>query len=497
MSGEENVIAALYGARPEQSVLFKRLSGNDVTSKQALVRVRGMASVLAARGVRAGDRVSLRLNKSLDAVLLVHAVMWLGAIAHPLNTSYTDHEIIRLLDDASPRILICDESVADRFASIAKNAGAGLLTTPLHEIEIVKSTGGVAHVGGQHAAALLYTSGTTGKPKGALISHRNLLHCAQSLADIWQISPDDTLLHPLPVYHAHGLLTSINTMLASGGAVLLLSGFDPPEVITSMQMCSVMMAVPTHYSRLLEEPSFGRDRIGQLRCAISGSAPLPLALAREFRERTGVPIIERYGSTEAAIVTALPRAEERRAGWVGWPLPDVEVQVRDHDGRTHQTGIGILETRGPNVFVGYWNNEKATREAFNDGWFNTGDVAEIDYAGCVKLLGREKEIVITGGLNVYPAEIESALRQLDGIKDAAVFGVPHPDFGEAVVAAVELKDPTGTVDQKLMQSVLRTTLASYKIPKSIVATQLLPRNSMGKLLKGPLREAHWETFIKQ
>jgi malonyl-CoA/methylmalonyl-CoA synthetase len=497
MSGDENVIAALYEGRARQSVLFIQPNGDRLASEQAFRRLKGMARFLSDQGVQAGDRISLRLDKSLDAVLLAHAVMWLGAIACPLNTAYTDHEVTLLLDDAKSKILICDKPEVGRFRPIADKVAAELLTLPFPEDALVKPPRTVALTGGKSPAALLYTSGTTGKPKGALISHKNLLHSARSLASIWRLSPSDTLLHPLPVYHAHGLLTSINTMLASGGSVLLLPGFDVRETIASMQTCTAMMAVPTHYSRILEEPTFGRDTIGQLRLAISGSAPLPLGLASEFKQRTGVPIIERYGSTEAAIVTALPAEEENRAGWVGWPLPNVDVQIRDSNGRTHKHGIGVLETRGPNVFVGYWNNETASCAAFNDGWFSTGDVAEIDYEGCVKLLGREKDIVITGGLNVYPAEVENALRQLHEVKDAAVFGVPHPDFGEAVIAAVELKDPTSKADQKLMQSALRTTLASYKIPKSILATQALPRNLMGKLLKGQLREAHWEIFIKQ
>ena len=497
MSGGNNVIASLYESRPGQGVLFTLPSGDGVTTDQALRRLKGMARFLSDQGVKTGDRVSVRLEKSLDAVLLAHAVMWLGAIVHPLNTAYTDHEVTLLLEDAKSKVLVCDNSEVDRFRPIADKVAAELLTLPFPEGALIKPPRTEAPTNAKSPAALLYTSGTTGKPKGALISHENLLHSATSLAGIWRLSSSDTLLHLLPVYHAHGLLTSINTMLASGGSVLLLPGFDVRETIAATQACSVVMAVPTHYSRILDEPSFGRDTIGRLRLAISGSAPLPLGLAAEFKERTGVSIIERYGSTEAAIVTALPAGEDSRAGWVGWPLPDVDVQVRDSSGHTHKHGVGVLETRGPNVFVGYWNNEKATSAATRDGWFDTGDVAEIDDQGCVKLLGREKEIVITGGLNVYPAEIESALRQLREVKDAAVFGVPHPDFGEAVVAAVELKDPTSAFDQKLMQSALRTTLASYKIPKSILATQALPRNSMGKLLKGPLREAHWEIFVKQ
>jgi malonyl-CoA/methylmalonyl-CoA synthetase len=498
MSAQENLILALYSAREADTPLFVSSDGSSLTTLDALQRIRRLGGLLSDLGVVAGDRISLRLAKSADAILLAHACIWIGGIVHPLNTSYTDHEISLLLLDAKPRLLVCDESEVNRFEAIVREAGARLVSVPRREsIERARAIPAYEPVSVEDPAALLYTSGTTGRPKGALITHRNLLDSARSLASVWELTRKDILLHPLPVYHAHGLLTSINAMLACGGAVCLLPAFDVNSVISSMQSCTVLMAVPTHYARLLEEPTFGAHSVGKLRVAISGSAPLPLELAREFHRRTCLAIIERYGSTETAIVVAVPPGQRERTGWVGWPLPGVEIRVKDREGGRSLRGLGSLETRGPNVFAGYWNNDSATAAAFSDdGWFLTGDIAEIDDEGCVRILGREKDIVITGGLNVYPAEVEDELRRLPRVKDAAVFGVPHQDFGEAVVAAVELAPSDVPFDQTSAIAALRSRLAAFKIPKRIFAVHELPRNAMGKLLKANLREDHANTFLQ-
>jgi malonyl-CoA/methylmalonyl-CoA synthetase len=497
MGETRNVIAELYGDRDPDSILFIEPDGRSLTTRQALEQVKHFAGVAASLGVLPGDRVSFRLEKSTESILLIHACLWVGAIVHPLNNAYTDHELSGLLVNAAPTLLFCGPDERDRLEPLARNAGANLEVFP----SAVSRASGAALEAAQlppneGAAALLYTSGTTGRPKGAVVTHQNLLHSARSLSAVWQLTKDDVLAHPLPIFHAHGLLTSINTMIACGGSILLLPSFDTAALISAFLRCTVLMGVPTHYARLLDDRSFTGVAAGKLRLAISGSAPLPIDLSRRFAARTGVDIIERYGSTEAAIVVAVPpQRHAERMGWVGWPLPEVEIRISDQDGRPAPHGVGLLETRGPHVFAGYWQNPRATTDAFTtDDWFITGDIAEIDASNCVRILGREKDLVISGGLNVYPAEVEEELRRVDGIKEAAVFGVPHSDFGEAVVAAVELSTPTTHFNEKQVITAVKSRLAAYKIPKRIFAVGELPRNAMGKLLKARLREDHSGTF---
>jgi malonyl-CoA/methylmalonyl-CoA synthetase len=492
MADPENLIAALYRAGHPLAPAFRLPGGGGLLVSESLQRIKKVAATLMGLGVCPGSRVSLRLGKSVDGILLAHACMWIGAIVHPLNTSYTDSEIEALLQDAQPRLLICDASELDRFRPVSAKTGVQLIAGPL---KAAAGEGPGAFRPAQNdAAALLYTSGTTGKPKGALITHGNLLHSAQSLARVWELSNRDTLLHALPVYHAHGLLTAVNSMLVAGGSILLLPNFEAVSVHAMMKHSTVFMGVPTHYARLLEDPGLNAGSIGSLRLAISGSAPLPLPLALAFRERTGLDIVERYGSTEAAIVTAVPPGRPDRLGWVGWPLPGVINRVTDQQGQSSMQGTGLLETRGPHVFAGYWKQPGATNAAFRDGWFLTGDIAEIDGEGCTRILGREKDLVSTGGLNVYPSEVENELRRIGPIDDAAVFGVPHNDFGEAVVAAVKVAGANAFLDQDAVTAVLRDRLAAYKIPKRFFVVSKLPRNAMGKLLKGHLREEYAETF---
>lgn len=495
MNGAENVVEALYTARPAGSVLFRDPAGAEVTTGEARVMVRRMAAGLAARGVRPGDRVSLRLEKSVGTILLAHAVLWSGAILHPLNNAYTPHELNGLLADAKPRLLFVTAAETEALRPVAQAAGAEAVIFADWLAGLPDAAGADAWEppGPQAGAVLLYTSGTTGKPKGALITHGNLLSSARALAGVWHITPDDVLLHALPVFHAHGLLTSINAVMAGGGSVLLLPEFEVTGVLAALGHATLMMGVPTQYRRLADAPGLGAAVGPRFRLAISGSAPLPADLAEDFSAKTGVPIIERYGSTEAAIVTAIPPDQAARRGWVGWALPGVAVRVATPDGPC-PAGIGGLETRGENIFAGYWQNASATRKAFTeDGWFITGDIAEIDATGCVRLLGRAKEIVITGGLNVYPAEVEEALRSLPGVTDAAVFGVPHPDFGEAVVAAVEPAGPQELTEPEANVR-LRERLAAYKTPKRILRLDALPRNAMGKVVKASLRETFKALF---
>jgi malonyl-CoA/methylmalonyl-CoA synthetase len=427
-------------------------------------------------------------------VLLAQACLWLGAVLHPLNNAYTEYELSALLADAEPALLLASPEEYERLRPIAKEASVPIASFSeksgsfrLHLENAVELDGTLSPAAGG-AAVLLYTSGTTGKPKGALITHENLLTSAQSLAALWRLGCNDVLLHALPIYHAHGLLTSVNSVLAGGGSILLLPTFEIGQVLAALGETTLMMGVPTHYARLIDEPGFPAAVGKNFRLAISGSAPLPLSLAKRFAQVAGVPIVERYGLTEAAIIVAVPPGVDDRIGWVGWPLPGVEIRVATPDGIRKDHGIGTLESRGPHIFAGYWRNAEATAVAFTpDGWFMTGDIAEIDGSGCVRILGREKDLIISGGLNVYPGDVEEELRRLPGVEEAAVFGVPHPDFGEAVVAAIKLSAGT-TLDEPALIAAIKSRLAGYKAPKRIVAIEAIPRNTMGKVLKTRLRE---------
>ena len=451
------------------------------------------ADALAACGVRPGDRVSVRVEKCIEAVFLAHACFKTGAILHPMNTAYTQREVEALLADARPTLLVCDPDEVDKFVPAARRQGfrveglrgsVGSFATLTHDSDPVTA---VAEVPEEAPAALLYTSGTTGHPKGALITHGNLAASARALVEIWKLGRADVLMHALPTYHAHGLLTAINVMLTAGGAICFLDRFEAETVLQELSHCSLIMGVPTHYTRLLKEPALAGAITGSFRLAISGSAPLPPDTAHRFQKVTGTEIIERYGSTEAAIITAIPPGTTGRRGWVGWPLPGVRVRVTNENGHFESAATGVLETLGHNVFTGYWN--RVAGDTFtDDGWFVTGDVAEIDNQGCVRILGRETDVVISGGLNVYPKEVEDILDQAPGIAGSAVFGVPHPDFGEAVTAVVESPDPT-SFDENACISYLKKDLASFKVPRRIIPVETIPRNELGKVAKAALKES--------
>lgn len=494
-----NLIDVLYGNRAPTDPAFLLPGGAMLSTRDALERIDQAAGALAACGIRKGDRVSVRVEKCVDAVLLAHACFKMGAIVHPINGAYTLRETRTLLADARPSLLICNPGELEDFADLAETGDirleglsakggsfADLMAKAYPPPEAVEQPR-------DGVAALLYTSGTTGTPKGALITHRNLAESAKSLAVAWKLSKEDLLLHALPVFHAHGLLTSINVMLASGGAVCLVRQFSPELVLPELARCTVMMGVPTYYARVLKEPALETAFGQKFRLAISGSAPLSPDVADGFRRVTGIEIIERYGSTEAAIITAVPAGVKDRRGWVGWALPGIEVRVSNGDER-FSVGVGSLETRGHNVFAGYWRNDGANSEAFTeDGWFVAGDLAEIDEAGCVRILGREKDLIISGGLNVYPKEVEDAVDRSRGVETSAVFGVPHPDFGEAVVAVVET-DASRLFDEQSCVSHLKEELASYKVPKRIIPVESIERNELGKVAKDALRKRFQALF---
>ncbi len=496
MTGD-NLIHALYRHRANHDPAFVLPDGASYSTGEVLTAIDKSAAALAACGVKTGDRVSVRVGKCVEAVFLAHACFKAGAVLHPMNTAYTSREVESLLADARPALFVCDPDEIPAFRAAAVRHGFRLEGLRGSEGSFGDLARACAAGSGADAlpddapAALLYTSGTTGRPKGALITHGNLAASARSLAEVWQLGREDILLHALPAYHAHGLLTSINVMLAAGGAIGFVPRFETGTVLRELRRCTVMMGVPTHYARLLKEPGL-REAAGALRLAISGSAPLPPDIARRFQQVTGVEIIERYGSTEAAIITAVPPGAAGRRGWVGWPLPGVRVRVANDHGRFESAATGVLETRGHNVFRGYWN--RPGEQAFTgDGWFVTGDVAEIDDEGCIRILGRETDVVITGGLNVYPKEVEDVLDRCDGVAGSAVFGAPHPDFGEAVTAVVET-DVDAPFDERACIGYLKTELASFKVPKRILAVDTIPRNELGKVAKAALRERYRDLF---
>jgi malonyl-CoA/methylmalonyl-CoA synthetase len=427
-----------------------------------------MAAKLTRAGIKPGDRVAACTQKSPEAVILYFACLWVGAIYMPLNPGYTPSEIAYFLEDAEPAIFVGDGIVRQThtLADIAAMPAAPIAERPIFAPDTI--------------AAMLYTSGTTGRPKGAMLTRGNLASNAVALMNAWAISAQDVLIHALPIFHVHGLFVAINSMTAAGATMLFRPKFDPEDVIAQMPRATMLMGVPTFYTRLLGTPALTREAAAPMRLFISGSAPLLAETHRQFEERTGHAILERYGMTETGINTSNPYVGARIAGTVGLPLLGVEVQISDAT-----DGIGGIEVRGPNVFAGYWRNpEKTAAEFRKGGWFITGDLGRIDDQGYVHIIGRGKDLIITGGYNVYPKEVEDAIDSLAGVSESAVIGVPHNDFGEAVVAVVV----GAGLDPAAMLSQLREHLAAYKLPKAIHIIDELPRNTMGKVQKTLLRE---------
>lgn len=494
-----NLIHALYATRDGASEAFRFAGEPATTVAEARAAIGRIACALLQSGVARGDRVSFKLEKSKEVLFLAHAVLQIGAILHPLNTAYTDSELAYLVGNADPSVLVCHPDEAGRLAALCSvpvlSLAPGMTGTLGEQAARAEPVFEIADVPGDHVAALLYTSGTTGRPKGACITHRNLVESATELARVWRLSPADRLLHVLPMYHAHGLLTSINSMMIAGASVVFLPRFDVPAALDALPECTVFMGVPTLYARLLKEERLAAS-CKSLKLAISGSAPLPREIGDAFQGVTGLPVLERYGSTETAIVTAVPAGAGDRAGYVGWALPGVEIRVVCEDGSRAATGAsGSLETRGHNIFAGYWRDAEANARSFtDDGWFITGDIGAIDETGCLQLLGRSKDIIITGGLNVYPKEVEDALSSLLAGREVSVFGVPHPDFGEGVVAAVEDGGVIDSAREAELIQALRVSLAAYKVPKRILSIPAIPKNVMGKVLKTELRDAHRTLF---
>lgn len=475
------------GARPKDFSALERDSAR-------------LAGLLAARGLRAGDRLTIQAPKSPAWLCLYLACLRSGVVFHPLNEDYQPAELAFFIADAAPALAVCSPERAALFATLTGSPARVLTLDARGQGSLAEAAASAAPAVAIHAAGandvavLLYSSGTTGRPKGALVTHGNLLSNARTLVDCWGFTHADRLLHALPVYHAHGLFVGVGCALLSGASLLWLPRFTAADVLRELPGCSVFMGVPTHYVRLLADPGLDHARCRPVRLFVSGSAPLPPATFTQFEARTGQRILERYGMTETGMNSANPLAGERRPGSVGLPLPGIDIRVVDETGQRLPAGtVGQIEIRGPNVFRGYWRAPEQTAAAFTaDGWFRSGDQGSFSADGYLGIAGRSKDLVISGGLNVYPREVEVELEQLPGVRDAAVIGAPHPDFGEGVVAV--LTAGTGAPDEAAVIAALRMRLAAYKLPKRVFFLPELPRNTMGKIQKNELRQMFADTF---
>jgi malonyl-CoA/methylmalonyl-CoA synthetase len=474
-------------------------AGETLSYGQMLSASARYANALVAAGVEPGDRVAVQMEKSPAAILIYLAALRAGAVFLPLNTAYTPHEVGYFLGDARPKLFICDPAWAEAHAPNAATAGATLLTHGAGAegaffSRAAASPDSFANVACEtdDLAAILYTSGTTGRSKGAMLSHGNLASNALTLVDYWRFSPEDVLIHALPVYHTHGLFVATNCVLLSFARMIFLPKFSAPQVLAALPRATVLMGVPTFYTRLLEEPGLTRAACATMRLFVSGSAPLLAETHRAFRERTGCAILERYGMTETNMNASNPYDGARIAGTVGPPLPGVSLRVVDPEtgAETPRGEIGMIEVKGPNVFKGYWQMPEKTAAEFRpDGFFITGDLGRIDENGYVHIVGRGKDLIISGGLNVYPKEVEGEIDALPGVVESAVIGLPDPDFGEAVTAVVVREKGAAIGEAEILQA-LAGRLAKFKQPKTIHFVDALPRNTMGKVQKNLLRETY-------
>ena len=460
------------------------------------------ANLLVSLGVEPGDRVAVQVRKSPQVLFLYLGCLRAAAVFLPLNDAYQRHEIEYFLSDATPRLFVCRPQIRPLALKLAANAGVA------HVLELDDNGGGtladcaakqpdyfatIARTG-DDLAAILYTSGTTGRSKGAMLSHRNLSSNASVLHRYWEFRPGDVLLHMLPIFHVHGLFVAIHCALMNGSPMLFEPRFDAKRALALLRKATVFMGVPTFYVRLLAEAGLTRQLCVNMRLFVSGSAPLLMETFSEFKLRTGHTILERYGMTEGSMFTSNPYDGERRGGTVGFPLPGVSVRIADSENQTKETGeIGQIQVKGENIFLGYWMMPEKTREEFtNDGFFKTGDMGSKDADGYIRIVGRSKDLVITGGLNVYPIEIEERIDAIPGVVETAVIGIPHPDFGEAVTAVVvrQKNEAGAALTAARIIGTLKKQLANFKVPKHVYFVEDLPRNTMGKVQKNVLRQQY-------
>ncbi len=485
-----------HGAKDAMRMFMSVPDGQRFTYRGALDRAGQYAAALTALGVTKGDRLACQASKSPEFICLYLGCLRAGIVFLPLNPAYTAAETAYFLANSEAVLHVCDTENMTAMSGLAQ--GTQTISTAALTRQADRSAPDFqdAATSGKDLAAILYTSGTTGRSKGVMLSRDNLASNAETLADLWRFTQTDVLLHALPVFHTHGLFVATNTVIMSGASMLFLSAFHPDAIFAALPHATVMMGVPTFYTRLLNDPRLTRSAASHMRLFVSGSAPLSATTHREWRAATSHAILERYGMTETNMNTSNPYDGERRAGTVGMALPGVDVRVRDPatGADLPQGDIGSIEVRGPNVFAGYWRAPEKTAAEFRpDGFFITGDVGAYDAEGYLRIVGRSKDLVITGGLNVYPAEVEDVLDDLGGIAAAAIIGVPHRDFGEAVVAIV-VPRPGANLTEDGLREKLRERLAAFKLPKRIILTQDLPRNAMGKVQKNLLRETWKDLF---
>jgi len=509
-----NLYAALRAAFPaDLDAIAVETDDGLFYSWRDLERASAMiANLLAALKLDKGARIAVQVEKSVEAMLLYLATLRAGYVFLPLNTAYRGAEIEYFIGNAEPAVVVCSSANASWVAPIATAAGTRHVFTLDDDrtgtlLEVAAQCSDrhtVAQKQDDDLAAILYTSGTTGRSKGAMLTHRNLRSNAEVLKDYWgwhsgAQGEGDVLIHALPIFHVHGLFVAIHGALISGSKMIWLNKFDPKRVVARLPEATVFMGVPTLYVRMLAEPGLTREACNGMRLFIAGSAPLLVETFEAWRERTGHTILERYGMSETVMLSSNPYSAvqgQRRGGTVGFPLPGVQLRVRDDAGQSCPTDeIGHIEVAGPNVFAGYWRMPEKTKEEFTaDGHFKTGDVGKIDGLGYVTIVGRSKDLIISGGYNVYPAEIEGYINEMAGVAESALVGVPHPDFGEVGIAIVTPK-PGAALDGDAIIGALKKKLANFKIPKRCFVVSELPRNAMGKVQKALLREQHKGLFV--
>ena len=488
----------LFGVHAGKTTPFLLLrNGHTITHSAFLEMSAQMAHAMLATGLSPGDRVAVQVQKSPQALAIYAACAQAGLVFLPLNTAYTVDELSYFIENSGARLIICDGASREDLSALAGKQNATMLTLNADGSGSLTDRAATMPVSfdtvdrdGEDLAAFLYTSGTTGRSKGAMLTQNNLLSNAQTLVREWRFTGDDVLLHALPIFHTHGLFVATNVMLASGGSMILLPKFSPDDIIDWMPRATTMMGVPTFYTRLLEDPRFTGDLTAHMRLFVSGSAPLLAETHTRFEDRTGHRILERYGMTETNMNTSNPYDGERRAGTVGFALPGVELKITDAaTGATLPDGeVGQIEVRGPNVFKGYWQMpEKTAAELRDDGFFITGDLGRIDADGYVHIVGRNKDLIISGGYNIYPKEIELVLDDQPGILESAVVGVPHPDFGETVLGIL-VPEAGQSPDTGAIMAAVQASLARFKHPRKLVVLEELPRNTMGKVQKNLLRD---------
>lgn len=494
-----NLYQSFHSQFPDEpgTALLTTEAGQVYTYEDAEQRSAKVANTLVQMGLKKGDRVSVQVEKSPEMLWLYLGVIRAGMVFHPLNTAYTNSELDYFLTNAEPSLVVCDSSKEADFIELCRAAdiahlmtlnadGTGSLqdkvTGQSEQFDTIQNEPG-------DLAALLYSSGTTGRPKGIMLSHQNLAENARVLVEYWGFTSNDCLLHSLPIFHIHGLFVAIGCVLMSGASMRWLPKFDVTTVLSNLPKSTVMMGVPTYYTRLLASSEFTSQTAKNMRLFISGSAPLLADTFKEFEQRTRHSILERYGMSETGMNTSNPLNGERRAGTVGFPLPGVEARVTDLENNILPSNeVGDLQVKGKNVFSGYWKMPEKTAEDFTgDGFFVTGDKASVDDDGYVSIVGRSKDMIICGGLNVYPKEIELIVDDLPGVLESAVIGIPHADFGEAVAAVVVL-DTGIELQEGSVISDMKDQVANFKVPKKVFFVDELPRNTMGKVQKNLLRE---------